>query len=141
MKRIAFTGTRTGMTPEQRTAVIEYLLDAGPFYAIHGDCWGADAEFDSLVRCMPGLLGVVMHPSTHGLRHFCAPNYAKDVVHTPAAPLVRDRAMVAECDVLIAAPKTPTPVLRSGTWATVRYAQEAKKPVFLIIPNGLTAFV
>lgn len=140
--RFAFTGTRTGMTTEQYKAVVAYLRGfTTPFYALHGDCQGADAEFDHIARCLPTLLGVEMYPSSQGLRAFCAPNYAKDVVHTPAAPLVRDRTMVSGCDVLIATPKTPTPVMRSGTWATVRYAQEAKKPVFLIIPNGLTAFV
>jgi hypothetical protein len=36
---------------------------------------------------------------------------------------------------LIATPSTDDEQLRSGTWATVRYARKAKKRIKLIFPN------
>jgi len=43
--------------------------------------------------------------------------------------LKRDRRQVAWSHILIAAPKTNEEMLRSGTWATVRYARKRHIPV------------
>lgn len=47
-------------------------------------------------------------------------------------PLARNRRIVAAVDVLIAAPETDREELRSGTWATIRYARAAGKPVVML---------
>ena len=39
-------------------------------------------------------------------------------------------------DILIATPKEKEEQLRSGTWATIRYAKKTKKIVFLVYPDG-----
>jgi predicted Rossmann fold nucleotide-binding protein DprA/Smf involved in DNA uptake len=58
------------------------------------------------------------------------------VVHTPKAPLDRNRDIVDAAAVLIAAPKEMTETLRSGTWATVRYARKQGKQVWIVWPDG-----
>jgi predicted Rossmann fold nucleotide-binding protein DprA/Smf involved in DNA uptake len=53
----------------------------------------------------------------------------------PLPYLERNHAIVNESDFLIAAPDGPE-TLRSGTWATVRYARKVGKRVLVIMPNG-----
>jgi len=51
--------------------------------------------------------------------------------------LERNRAIVDETDILLAAPLESEEQLRSGTWATVRYARKQHKTVLVIFPNGI----
>lgn len=53
--------------------------------------------------------------------------------------LTRNRSLAADGDLLLAAPRQPRMVLRSGTWATVRYAHRELKPVLLALPGGRLA--
>ena len=50
--------------------------------------------------------------------------------------LERNRDIVDACDILIACPRTLKEELRSGTWATVRYARKVGKPVAILWNNG-----
>jgi hypothetical protein len=61
-------------------------------------------------------------------------------VHAIRAPLDRNRTMVNESHGVIAAPMSSAEVMRSGTWATIRYARKAGKPVLVIWPNGEIVF-
>ena len=112
-----FTGTRTGMSVRQALQFREVIrwLRPGEFH--HGGAVGADMQAAAALEAM---LNLVVWQSTI-------------VVH-PAGrqPLMRNRAIVAACDILIAAPETDTEQLRSGTWATVRYARQAVKPVIML---------
>jgi hypothetical protein len=145
---IGFTGTRSGMTDAQKSRVWE-LVAHRQFYAHHGDCIGADAEFDAIVRRATNLYGVLIHPSTLPTRAYCTPRYPHDVVYDPQPALDRDQDIVNAVSLLIAAPKHPKPVLRSGTWTTVRYAQvkirnavasgallAASMEIAICLPNG-----
>ena len=63
--------------------------------------------------------------------------------HTPRGNtsewlLARNRRIVASVDELVACPRGFTEELRSGTWATVRYAREAGIPRTIIWPDGTT---
>jgi hypothetical protein len=49
---------------------------------------------------------------------------------------VRDRDIVDMSERLIAVPSTPFEDLDSGTWATVRYAQEQERPIDFILPDS-----
>ena len=53
---------------------------------------------------------------------------------TPRDYLDRNKDIVNNCDLLIAAPKENTEVLRSGTWSTVRYAKQLGVTVVIIEP-------
>lgn len=50
--------------------------------------------------------------------------------------MVRNDALVAACDVLLAFPKTSEEEQRSGTWATIRRARKAEKPVWMYPLDG-----
>lgn len=59
-----------------------------------------------------------------------------DDIRDPLPPLERNHRIVDACDVLIACPKDAQEQLRSGTWATVRYARKQGKRVIVITPDG-----
>lgn len=120
--RAGFTGTRRGMSPAQLRQLRKFLSWVGvmmdEFH--HGAAEGADTEADILLKHLklasPNLFaGVTIVPHPAG----------KD-------PLKRDREIVALVDLLIAAPAGDKEELRSGTWATVRYARAAGLPVVML---------
>lgn len=142
--RIGFTGTQEGMTNDQLIQVHMLLGDlqaAGATHAIHGMCIGADAQFHEQAKGFkyvtvgyPGVtaFGEMKHRSA------CKPD---EVV--PAKPfLIRNRDIVRESDVMIATPKEAREQalgllsIRSGTWATIRYARSAHKPLLIVWPDG-----
>ena len=44
--------------------------------------------------------------------------------------------IVDESDTIIAFPASAEEVIRSGTWATIRYARKTKTPLHIILPDG-----
>lgn len=131
--KIGFTGTQSAITVAQfdlLTAVIDELEEMTE--AHHGDCIGADKVFSELVDAIK--FAVVMHthpPLVEDKRAFCR----ADVEHEAKDFLVRNHDIVDACDMLIACPKTKE-VLRSGTWATIRYARKTNKPIVILWASG-----
>jgi len=131
--KIGFTGTRQGISFEQRNELQRILRSKGTEQFHHGDCFGADCEAHRIARRL--LIPVVLHPpSDEYQRAFC---HGWDVARAPLPYLERNRAIVDETDELIACPVGFTEEWRSGTWATIRYATKRGKPVLIILPNGL----
>jgi hypothetical protein len=142
--KIGFTGTQKGMTRLQKEALVVVLVEEeekefiGEFH--HGDCIGADEEAHKIVGGKGGdqlvgqfLVKIVVHPPSNPTkRAYCVGTEMKD--HRPY--LVRNRDIVDQTDMLIAAPQSEKEEVRSGTWYTVRYARKKKKRVVLILPNG-----
>lgn len=132
-KLIGFTGTRSGLTEAQRDslrAVLEPLQQGLELH--HGDCVGADAEVHAIALAQDGL--VVKHPASNvgESRAYCVGG-----LELPAQPpLERNHTIVNCTDALIACPRGQTEELRSGTWATVRYARKLGRPVVIIYPDG-----
>lgn len=124
------------MTRAQRDAfilVIKELHDErGAEVFHHGDCLGADKTAHLLVERHAMTMKTHVYPCDIPAMRACV---AGDIVDVPERPLVRNRRIVAACDILIATPGGPA-TLRSGTWATIRYGLQAKKPVIVIRPNG-----
>jgi len=128
---IGFTGTHKGMTDNQKKALFEFLqrfryTDAR-FH--HGDCLGADAEAAAAALGLG--LKVVQHPPTNDLHraHTEAHEY-----RDPAPYLERNHNIVRSTGVLLAAPSTKQEQLRSGTWATVRYARKLNRSIIFLWP-------
>jgi hypothetical protein len=136
--RIAgFTGTRDGMTTEQMKSVEAFMCGLWPTTIIHGGCVGADAEFHELAHAMKSDLISIVWPSTvESMRAMLKPKPTR--IMPPKLPLDRNRDIVDRCDILIATPKEADEILRSGTWATIRYARMAavNKQVFIFQPDG-----
>jgi len=110
--KVGFTESRHGMSNDQRLqlmTVLESLGDAREFH--HGAAAGADTEAAVIARSLS--YNVIAHPAGEN-------------------PLDRNHDIVAEAEILIAAPKTDQEVLRSGTWATIRYARKKGIPVVML---------
>ena len=139
---LGFTGTRRGMTTYQKTN-LRHAVAILPERVIHGGAEGADEEFHNFIyRTISketNVLSMEIYP-TANRTHLWEDDFSIDkcwgevVVHDPMDPLVRDRIIAGRCDHLLAAPATVNEVLRSGTWATVRYARKAGKPVTILLP-------
>ena len=124
-----FTGTRKGMSQKQKEALIRLIAESTFSEAHHGSCVGADYQFHDL--CCTYGVPVVIHPPTNGINR--AKCHGGRVL--PAKPYIeRNHDIVDACDVLIACPSETEEVLRSGTWATVRYARKRNKRVIVLAP-------
>ena len=136
VKSVGFTGTQQGMTAFQIKAVTRLLrelhtpFDYGEFH--HGDCVGADVQANDIAANHN--FTIIIHPPTNTVKQA----YTSDAEKTMPRKdyLVRNHDIVDASDVLIATPKENTEQLRSGTWATVRYARKCGKPVYIVLPDG-----
>ena len=133
---IGFTGTQEGMTFQQKFSLGRKLDELNPTInrtvAHHGDCVGADAEFH--VLCQARGISVCLRPCTiTSKRAYCV-----DAIRTALVqdPITRNHFIVADSELMFATPKDDHEVLRSGTWATIRYAQKLWKHIIVIWPDG-----
>jgi hypothetical protein len=133
---IGFTGTQNGMTSEQKREV-EHILMA--YYVVgkdnwvhHGDCVGADAQFNEIAR------SIYYVPKKHPASDVAEEKKAHcDCEAYQAKPaLERNHDIVDLAEIMLACPKAHSEELRSGTWATIRYTKKVKKPLAIIYPDG-----
>lgn len=131
-RRVGFTGTQTGMTSEQIQQV-DYLLEDSltTTTAHHGDCIGADDQFHRLAK-MSGLKTHGHPPLNPSKRAFCE----FDSIEEEKDYIPRNHDIVDAVDWMIACPANYEEELRSGTWATIRYARKMKRPGHIVWPDG-----
>lgn len=142
---IGFTGTRNGMTSEQKEGVERLLTSYCCKYGdsnlvgLHGDCVGADADFDALCRRGGYAFPVECRPCT--FENMRARTAAK-VIAPPMPPMERNRWIVRDSNVILACPPNDTEIKSgSGTWATIRFAKKEGKAVHIFFPNGSIDYV
>ena len=117
--KLGFTGTRDGMTDHQKLDLSFILKTWGVEGIHHGDCVGADAEAHDMAKSMS--LYVVIHPPIDPkLRAWCV---GADEMRDELPYIERNHAIVDETNFLFVAPRTEEETIRSGTWATKRYAE------------------
>lgn len=127
---VGFTGTQFGMSDRQKLELKTFLATyASEFH--HGDCIGADEEAHRIALEV-GIPVIVIHPPLHKVKQAnCSTKYphgqSRVIVREPRDYLDRNKDIVNETEGLIAAPKMNQEELRSGTWATVRYARKKVK--------------
>lgn len=129
--QVGFTGTSRGMNQRQINTLIVWLTGNFPEYAHHGDCIGADAEFHDLVRNHVSGCTIYIHPPADSKKRAWMKG---DVTLSTYPYLERNHNIVDASEIMLAAPATYNEQLRSGTWATVRYARRKSKPVILFYP-------
>ena len=132
--RLGFTGTRDGMSARQLEAV-QAMLMCLEYRTIvrHGDCVGADEQLHHLAKNRG--LRIIVHPPAHGTyRAMCTEDVYQMMEKKPN--LDRNHDIVDGSTLLLACPKTEQEQLRSGTWATVRYARRKGVPVVIVAPSG-----
>ncbi len=141
MNTIGITGTRKGMTDQQRHTLTQifgtfllYLKGDADIQLHHGCCKGVDLEVADLFRSMFPQNKIIQHPPTN--RSFAVVN-TSDEIRQSKPYLDRNKDIVDECELLIAIPGEKEEVLRSGTWSTIRYARNKTEGILTIIyPDG-----
>lgn len=141
MLRIGTTGTQQGATLAQVRAARGLLLelaDADPVDDLilhHGDCIGWDAQAHALARRIG--CAVEMHPPLNTSKRAWSEMLPNEHTHPAGEYLARNRCIVDWTRALVACPKEETgEEMRSGTWATVRYARKLKRPIYIVRPSG-----
>ena len=129
--RIGFTGTSKGMTPEQLRSVRLLLRNGFVEEFHHGDCIGADSQAHA--EAMMIFTHIYIHPPINKkARAFCKGG----TVLKEKSYIERNHDIVNAVDMMIATPKGNREELRSGTWATIRYARKQKVKLCIIYPSG-----
>lgn len=143
---VAFTGSQSGMTLFQRENLATKFLALGMTQLNHGDCIGSDLMANEIAIEM-GCEVFYLFPSIFlAKRAFAFPDSKEKEVWldwkngirykfaVPGKPLERNQRLVDSASILLATPKEFKHTLRSGTWATIRYAWKKKKDVIIIPP-------
>lgn len=138
--KIGFTGTQYGMTERQVKALsilLGLLTEHKRYEMHHGGCIGADWEFHNLVQTTQ-VTDFITHihwgDNPHKRMDMTGHQHSNVLQYEPKSNLERNKDIAIGKDLLIAAPKTVNEELRSGTWATVRYARKAGVPVIILDP-------
>lgn len=134
---VGFTGTRNGMTLQQRRTLKQMLEGLAPRGLVHGACLGADDQADQLAADLgiPRLAFPSDMPNERVPTSVLLARGGSDVaVRDPQPPLERNRCVVHMSDLLVACPAQAREILRSGTWATVRHGRKLGRPVVVIEP-------
>lgn len=137
---IGFTGTHRGMTKEQKAAVFMWLggfwMSHVPFEFHHGMCVGADEQAADLAFNLRSK--IVAHPGMNkdGRVWLRSPFNHNDLVLPQKHFLDRNHDIVDVCDTLIATPGEAVEQVRSGTWATIRYARKIGRKMYVVAPDG-----
>lgn len=148
--KVGFTGTQAGMTAKQKNEVWfwlneirngSYVVGGDKLEFHHGGCIGADEQAHELAgRAGPHGLSGEYWRHVHWALDTGDGKVAQlsDInecqVYDPKPPLDRNRDIVDAVDVLLVAPRQRREVLRSGTWATYRYAQKIGRTCILVWP-------
>jgi len=139
MIEIGFTGTRQGMTIPQHAALVKIMLSyrkmtEASFMWHHGLCIGSDEQCHNLATIFD--FYIFGHPPINEdlvaeLTGFRGLAPAKGYI-------ARNHTIVDSTEILIATPHELKEQVRSGTWATIRYAKKRGKRVTIINPYGNT---
>jgi len=132
---VGFTGTQRGTTAKQtegvRNLLFKFYTAWTPNWFLHGDCIGAD-QTAAIMSTKIGYKQWVFPGKIPRLRAYAL----WDRVEPEDDFLVRNRKIVNQSQVLIAAPALPYEVIRSGTWSTVRFARtQVDKRILIVYPK------
>lgn len=133
--KVGFTGTR-GQVSTAQAECLQIVLETNAdviLEAHHGDCVGADDMFAHMIMQLDREIRIISHPPINSsLRAFTYHHF-----ELPAKPYIeRNHDIVDACHLMVACPSTNHNVLRSGTWATIRYARKQRKDIMICYPDG-----
>ena len=131
---IGFTGTQDLRKVNDRRIdelwnCLKNLKSSGYVFFHHGDCIGADDV--AATQAYRLHFKIIVHPPINDAKRCFHGNYMEK--KEPKEYIERNHDIVDESAGLIALPKNPkVEELRSGTWATIRYAKSVGKLVIII---------
>lgn len=128
------TGTSAGLTIRQQDnlpSALERMAGMGAIWQHNGDCIGADMAIGLLWQMDDGRLH--LHPPTNPIKRAFL---EADVSEDPRPYLKRNHDIVDESEAMIAMPAGFREEIRSGTWATIRYARKLGRPIMFLWPDG-----
>lgn len=137
--RIGFTGTQIGLSQNQGRLVTTLMRDLKNITEFHhGDCIEADETAHKIASSLlfSTQADIIIHPPVDSSkRAYCDKLGSSFVVSVlPERDyLDRNHDIVDAVDLLIACPKSHVEELRSGTWATIRYAYKIGRPVMILV--------
>jgi len=134
--KVGFTGTQSGMTIQQHNSLWPLLKKLRTSEFHHGDCIGADTDATMLVHDIGGIIIHCHPPKNKSKRAFTDKLYIESIVYDAKEYLDRNHDIVDATNILVATPKEFNEELRSGTWATIRYARKKHKKIYIIYPDG-----
>jgi len=136
-RNVGFSGTRDGMTAKQK-ATLKQLLDKlhegqTTIWFRHGDCQGSDEQAHGIAS-RAGYNILIHPPDEERLRAHCEGAFS---VLEPKPYRERNLRIVEKSHILLACPKgLADEEPRSGTWATIRTANNLGVPVRVIMSDG-----
>lgn len=129
---IGFTGTSKRFPTVEQGKRLNYRLKVlyagGEREFHHGDCIKMDAWVAEAAKAIGFRL--ICHPPANEYKRAFVQSH---VVSDRKPFLDRNHDIVDESTILLAAPDTSQEELRSGTWATIRYARKKKIPVEIYV--------
>lgn len=136
---VGITGTQRGLSMAQKSQLYRLLRSVydkyspnGEVWLHHGDCVGVDAEAHEIASKIG--YRICLHPPSNIKKRACVKG--ADRVERPQIYSIRNHDIVRESDYLIGVPYNDYEIVRSGTWATIRYARQRRVPYTVIYPNG-----
>ena len=139
---IGVTATQKGMTPAQVNVGRAILVHLGARIMHNGWCIGGDEDFLRLANELR-LQEVFAHqPERKAKMTKYVPPQVPVTWLPPLPYLERNHNIVRRSTMMLAAPGEMTEQLRSGTWATIRYARAPimRRPIYIIYPDGNTFY-
>jgi len=144
--KAGITGTQKDMNEIQEKNFIYFLEQYQPISEFHdGNCIGSDIHARRILfETLKHPIEFHIHPST--LNSFVKPfrpNLTKinhKIIEYPVKPPLERNHDIVKVNVLFATPKENLEVIRSGTWATIRYAKKWNIPVYILYPDGRVIF-
>lgn len=134
---IGFTGTQAGLTYAQYLTLGRILDHFSQRYKSryfhHGCCIGADCEGNTVAEYY-GYTSVA-HPPINKKKVFKDWEEC-DIILEEKDYLNRNLDIVDSSYLIIGCPKQDHEVVRSGTWATLRWARSTHKHIIIIWPDG-----
>lgn len=130
---LGITGTRNGLTRAQFDVILTFITEDYTITHLHqGDAIGVDYELTCMFQEIVPKVIIIRHPPINDRYQAFGPY---DETWAEKWYLDRDQDNVDESDYLWGCPKG-TEILRSGTWATIRYARTAGIPITIVMPDG-----
>ena len=129
-----FTGTQQGWSGAQKRTIRRLFSELRVTELHHGDCIGSDAQADA--EAMRIWSTIVVHPPLDNKRRAFCSGEAHTVLVEKHYKARNNDIAIAGIDGLIATPKETIMQVRSGTWATIRYARALNRRVIIVYPDG-----